>query len=248
MTESSQNVHQYATPAHVTAEAHRTIVGLAEKAIAEAGHFSIALSGGSTPKALYQSLAGDTSIDWSKWWLLWGDERTVPPDHAESNFRMVRESLLDRINTRAGLVLSPVAGEFALLPPEEQAQAYEAALRAEFGAEFGAELPRINLNLLGMGADGHTASLFPFTFALRERERLYVANDVAKLNTKRLTMTLPLIEASEQILFLVCGADKAPALREVLYGRYDPSHYPAQFLRELPNVTWLVDAAANSTA
>lgn len=242
MTESRPIVHQYANPGEVASAAHRLIAAAAQEAIAKRGFFSIALSGGSTPRALYQSLAADESIDWPKWWLLWGDERTVPPDHVESNYRMVRETLLDRISTPPGLVLSPVAGEFALLPPEEQAQAYEAALRAEFGAE----LPQIDLNLLGMGADGHTASLFPFTFALRERQRLFVANDVAKLNSTRLTMTLPLIEASRQILFLVCGADKAPALHEVLHGKHDPSHYPAQFLRDLPNVTWLVDEAAGN--
>lgn len=242
MTENRDHVQQFASPADVAAAAHDIIVGAAAQAIAERGRFAIALSGGSTPRALYQALAADATIDWSKWWLLWGDERTVPPDHAESNYLMVREALLNHISTRPGLVLSPVAGEFALLPAEEQAQAYEAALREQFGVD----LPQIDLSLLGMGADGHTASLFPFTFALRERERLFVANDVAKLNTTRLTMTLPLIEASRQILFLVCGADKAPALHEVLYGKYDPTRYPSQFLRDLPQVTWLVDEGAVS--
>lgn len=240
MTERTPLVQRYATPAEVTAAAHRMVVDAAQEAIAARGRFSIALSGGSTPRALYEALAADGAIAWPKWWLLWGDERTVPPEHAESNYRMVREALLDRIEEQPGLVLSPVAGEFALLPPEEQAKAYEAALRAEFGVP----LPQIDFSLLGMGADGHTASLFPFTFALRERERLYVANDVPKLNTTRLTMTMPLIEASRRIVVLVCGDEKAAALGEVLEGKDDLSHYPAQFLRKLPQVTWLVDEAA----
>lgn len=222
--------------------AREIILDVSNNAIAERGRFTIALSGGSTPKPLYQSLAATPTIDWARWWLLWGDERTVPPDHAESNYRLVRENLLDRIRVSPGLVLSPTAGDFALLPPDEQALAYQTALRDSFGET----LPSIDLNLLGMGDDGHTASLFPFTLALREDERLVVANDVPKLNTTRITMTYPLINASRRILFLVAGENKAEALREVLQGKPQPEKYPTQRIRRQHDVTWLVDEAAAS--
>jgi len=226
--------------AQIVQRAKARILASAHAAIAARGRFTIALSGGSTPRPLYRALADDGSIDWSKWWIFWGDERTVPPDHAESNYRLVRETLLDHIPVQPGLVLSPTAGEFALLPAEEQALAYETALRDAFDEE----LPQLDLNLLGMGADGHTASLFPFTLALREEKRLFVANDVPKLNTTRLTMTYPLINASREILFLAAGAEKSEALAQVLEGPHHPEKYPSQRIRRAPKVAWLVDEAA----
>ncbi len=238
--EGAPNVEILADVAQIVLRAKQLILASADAAIAARGRFTIALSGGSTPRPLYRALAEERGIDWSKWWLFWGDERTVPPDHAESNYRLVRETLLDRIPVPPGLVISPTAGEFALLPPEEQALAYATALRDAFGVA----LPQLDLNLLGMGGDGHTASLFPFSHALREEERLFVANDVPKLNTTRLTMTYPLINASRQILFLAAGAEKASALAEVLQGAYQPEKYPSQRIRRAPNVTWLVDSAA----
>lgn len=236
----SPNIHRVESVQQLVDAAKRLILENAGNAIAARGRFSIALSGGSTPRPLYRALAEDSSIDWSKWWIFWGDERTVPPDHGESNYHLVRETLLARIPRAPGLVISPVAGEFALLPPEEQALAYEVALRDAFGET----LPVLDLNLLGMGADGHTASLFPFTFALREMERLVVANDVPKLNTTRLTMTYPLINVSRQILVLAAGAEKAEALKQVMQGKRQPERYPAQGIRRDADVTWLVDEAA----
>lgn len=240
MVTQDPTIGQYPSVDRLIEAAHAMILATAEEAIAVRGRFAIALSGGSTPRPLYRALAQDPSIDWTKWWIFWGDERTVPPDHVESNYRLVRETLLDHLPVQPGVVISPVAGEFALLPPDEQALAYETALRETFASD----LPRFDLNLLGMGADGHTASLFPFTLALREEERLFVANDVPKLNTTRLTMTYPLINASRHICFMVAGADKAPALAQVLQGAPQPECYPSQRIRRFPDVTWLMDDAA----
>jgi 6-phosphogluconolactonase len=227
--------------AHAAAEefTHR-----AEEAIRARGRFSVALSGGSTPRRLFALLADPAEpfrdrIDWRGVHLFWGDERHVPPDHPESNFRMAREALLDRIEIPAENVHRPRGEE----PDAARAAAlYEDELRAFF---HGA--PRFDLVLLGLGADAHTASLFPGTGAVRERERWVVAPWVEKLETFRLTLTPAVLDRAAAVIFLVQGDEKADALRAVLAGERDPERFPAQVV-ELRDgeILWLVDRAAAS--
>jgi 6-phosphogluconolactonase len=197
---------------------------LAAAAIAARGRFRIALAGGSTPRALYGQLAAAHDVDWSRTDVFFGDERCVPPDDPQSNFRMARETLL-----------SPAA-----VPPENvfrmrgddpdldrAARDYEVALG-------GVEGPALDLALLGMGADGHTASLFPGTTALDEGGRLCVPVEVPQLKTRRLTLTYPALQAARDVLFLVAGADKADTLYDVLRAPLDERRWPSQpLLRRL---------------
>lgn len=208
--------------------------------------FRVALSGGSTPRPLYEHLAADPDIDWRKWHLFWGDERTVPPTDPASNYQMVRGALLDRLKTPPGLVVR-MAGE---LPPNEAALRYEQSIRElvpSFMNELTGFVPRFDMIVLGMGEDGHTASLFPHTQALREQERLVVANPVPQLNTSRITFTYPLINAARRVLILVSGEKKAATLQEVLSGPTHPEQWPIQNVALVDGqLTWLVDEAAFS--
>jgi 6-phosphogluconolactonase len=172
--------------------------------------FSIVLSGGSTPKALYELLASDRfrdKIEWSKTLVFFGDERCVSPDDAESNFRMANESLLSRVAIPAENVFR-LRGE---VEPEKAAAEYESVIKKNLG-----DNPRFDLILLGLGDDGHTASLFPGTGALGETEKLAAANFVEKLNASRLTLTFRAVNAAKNILFLVAGAKKAGAVEQIL--------------------------------
>ena len=227
----------------VARAAARRIAGLAGLSIREKGTFALALAGGTTPRRVYELLAGAEAgggVDWPNVHVFFGDERMVPPDHADSNYRMAQESLLSRVP----------------IPPENvhridglgdaaaSASAYESELRGLFDGE---EWPRLDLVLLGMGDDGHTASLFPGTEALRE-DRLWVApNWVEKLGAWRVTLTAPAINAARHVLFLVNGAGKAARLREVLAGARDPSRLPSQLVRPRGGaLEWYVDRAAAS--
>ena len=196
------------------------------------------LAGGSTPKASYEALARAYTevLDWSCVHVFFGDERTVHPEHEDSNYRMVRETLLSRV------VVGSVHRMRCELPPEEAAADYERQLR-EF---FGPDGPRsFDLILLGLGDDGHTASLFPETSALDVTDRWVVVNPVLKLGTSRLTLTIPVINAARAVTFLVAGEGKAGAIREVLEGDADPRAYPAKLIRpESGDLTWMVDRAA----
>jgi 6-phosphogluconolactonase len=207
----------------------------------------VALAGGSTPRELYRLLAADhavrETVSWRDVHVFWGDERHVPPAHDESNFRMAREALLDHVPVPSRQVHrieaeDPDAGRAAA--------AYELALRTAFGLEKG-EWPAFDLVLLGMGADGHTASLFPGSEATRERERLIVAPFVERLGAHRITMTPPVLTHARDVAVLVAGSEKAQTLREVLEGPPVPDRLPIQCLRDSTGaVTWLVDAAAAS--
>ena len=228
--------------------AYDLVLAAAARAIGERGRFTLALAGGSTPRPLYQALAATPGIDWNRWLLFFGDERTVPPDHAESNFRMVKEAWLDPLAVAGSSALP----HFFRMAGEEEPVAASYAYAKEIQAnvpstpEAGTgQRPRFDFILLGMGADGHTASLFPGTGALHERRRLVVANPVPKLATIRLTFTYPLLNAARAILFLVSGADKAPALRAVLGAEDMHLRYPSQGVRPRRGVvTWVVDGAA----
>jgi 6-phosphogluconolactonase len=192
---------------------------LVNQSVQGSGCFTVALSGGSTPKHLYSLLASPDykeRIPWNNVHLFWGDERCVPPDHPESNFGMVRESLLSKIKIPAENI-HRMAGE---REPQAAAAEYEKHLQEFFGLESGA-LPRFDLILLGIGEDGHTASLFPGSDALDETERLVIAPFVEKLNSYRLTLTLPVLNSGAEVWFLVTGASKADAVKKVLRGSAD---------------------------
>jgi 6-phosphogluconolactonase len=221
------------------------IADRASRAAAETGRFSIALSGGSTPKRLYALLADPASpyrerIPWGRVHVFWGDERHVPPDDAQSNFRMAREAMLDQVPIPAANVHRILAER----PAEEAAALYEAELRRDFSLASGG-VPRFDLVLLGMGDDGHTASLFPGTAVLAERRRLVAANWVPKFSTWRITMTLPVFEKAAAVLFLVAGPDKAGPLAAVFDPTSPADAYPCQLVRPASGeLVWIADRAA----
>jgi 6-phosphogluconolactonase len=218
------------------------VATLAEDAVAARGRFSVALSGGSTPRPVYELLAADefaARIDWSRVHIFWGDERCVPPDHPDSNSRMTRQALLDRVPIPPRQI-HRMQGE---IDPARAAIEYEAALRAFFGS--GDETPRFDLVLLGMGDDGHTASLFPGTTALNERRRWVTENYVARLGTWRITLTPPALNAARNVIFLVSGPGKAEVLHTVLHERYQPDRFPSQLIQPVRGrLLWMIDQAA----
>lgn len=210
---------------------------LANTSIESNGIFRVALSGGSTPKRIYELIA-ERKLDWTKIHWFWGDERNVPLDHSDSNARMVHEALLDRVDIpRSNIHEVPVDVE----APVEAAKQYEQILRQHF---VEANFPIWDLALQGLGDDAHTASLFPETKALQERERWFVENWVEKLNCYRYTLTAPAINSARQIWFMVAGEGKQNALKTVLSGPNSPELYPAQLINAN---RWLVtqDAAGN---
>jgi 6-phosphogluconolactonase len=207
--------------------------------------YSIALSGGSTPQTLYTLLADKKlhaeEIPWESVHIFWGDERHVPPDHPESNYLMAYETLLSKVP----------------LPPEnihrikaenpdanEAAEEYSEELRRTFFLAEG-QLPRLDCVLLGLGPDGHTASLFPGTRALVVQDSLVTANWVPKFKNHRITMTVPVLNNADVVLFLVSGGDKAAILKEVLEGPQDPHRLPSQLIKPSQGkLLWLLDEAA----
>jgi 6-phosphogluconolactonase len=198
---------------------------------------TLALSGGSTPRKMHEMLARKERIDWSNVHVFWGDERAVPPDDAESNYRMARETLLDSVGIPDANI-HRLKGE---LNPEEAADEYEKALRSVFRLLPG-DIPRFDVIVLGMGADGHTASLFPGTDALTKSDRLVVANHVPQLDTVRLTFTLPVLNAARLVLFMVAGADKSAASRQCMIGQNVP---PAGLVRPVDgDLHWFLDSSA----
>jgi 6-phosphogluconolactonase len=220
-------------------------VALAGAAAPTARGFAVALSGGSTPKGLYTLLATPEyreQIPWSRVHLFWGDERCVPPDHSESNYRMVRESLLSKIDIPQHNI-HRMAGE---KDPEIAAAEYELELSNFFQLSEG-DLPRFDLILLGLGEDGHTASLFPGSKALERMKHLVAAVDLETLGRHRLTLTLPVLNNGAQIAFLVSGRSKAAILGEILGTKSRSSILPAAKVQpDNGRITWLVtrDAAA----
>ena len=233
------SVRVYGGPEELAGAAAGEFAAKAGEAIEERGRFAVVLAGGSTPKAMYEVLARDYvgRIDWSRVHVFFGDERTVPPDHDDSNYRMTKETLLDHVSVGS---IHRMRGE---LPPDEAAEAYEEALRTFFGAE---DAPRFDLILLGVGGDGHTASLFPETSALEVHDRWVVTNPVLKLDTTRITLTVPVINAAWAVLFLVAGGDKAEALEKILEEDADPRAYPAALIQPPDGPEWLLDQPAAS--
>jgi 6-phosphogluconolactonase len=233
------------TPQDLFQVAADEVIRSAQESIAERERFTIALAGGSTPKGLYNLIAvnASTSLPWARTFFFFGDERHVRPDSPDSNFRMANESLFSKAPI-------PAANIFRV-PAEDPnasavAQAYEKTLRTFFAIQPG-EFPRFDMILLGIGPDGHTASLFPETAALQEKSQVVVANWVPKLATYRITLTLPVINVARRVVFLVSGIDKAPALHEILEGKEPGEKYPSKLVcPDNGELIWLVDRAAAS--
>jgi 6-phosphogluconolactonase len=233
------------TPQELFAAAAEEVVRTANEAVAQRGRFTVALAGGSTPKSLYNLLATNarTTLPWDRMFFFWGDERHVPPIDPESNYRMAEEAMLSKVPVPPGNVF-----RIKTENPDAAAAAedYEQTIRKFFALGPG-QFPRFDLILLGMGPDGHTASLFPGTTALQEKSRLVVANWVDKMKTHRISLTLPVLNAALCVTFLVSGTDKAPALKAVLEEDVPAEQYPAKLIK--PNdgkLIWLIDRAAAS--
>lgn len=234
------NVRIFPDKAALTQAALQTFIDLAETSINESGAFSVALSGGSTPRSLYQALGrpeNASRLDWANIYLFFGDERHVPPSHPESNLRMVQESLLNAVLI-PGENVHRVRAEMDV---HRAARAYEATLRTHFKGEWSC----FDLVLLGMGADGHTASLFPNSAGLQEEKHWFIANHAPEMDTWRLTLTKNAINHARNILVLVQGEEKAQMLAEVLEGEHHPEETPIQMISpHSGQMYWLVDRDA----
>ena len=239
---TDRTIQILATAADLFHAAAEEFIRVGRTAIGAQGRFTVALSGGSTPRGLHTQLAKDyAGFSWNRTFAFIGDERYVPPDHPDSNFRMANESLFTKIAMPAENV-HRVRTE--LPDPKQAAAEYEADTRNFFQLRAG-ELPRFDLILLGLGPDGHTASLFPGTEGLKEQSKLVVANWVEKLNSFRISFTYPVLNHAAEVMFLVTGTDKADAARSVLKGSTPP--LPAQAIQPANGkLIWMLDEAAAS--
>jgi 6-phosphogluconolactonase len=241
---SSAEIRILTTPQELFAAAAEEVVRAANEAVAQRGRFTVALSGGSTPRALFNLLATNAraALPWEHMFFFWSDERHVPPDNPDSNYRMADEAMLSKVPVPPGNVFR--------MPSENPdaaaaAEAYEQTLRKFFQLPEG--IPSFDLILLGMGPDGHTASLFPGTAGLREKSRLVIANWVEKLKTHRLSFTFPLLNAARCTAFLVSGTDKATVLKSVLEENVPGEQYPAKLVQPTDGkLIWFLDRAAAS--
>lgn len=234
---------------HVFATANQTLRGLADYFVAQASaaqaarsRFAVALSGGSSPRSLYELLASDEyrhKVDWTRTFFFFGDERYVPLDDPESNYRMARLALLEPLHIPAQQVFAVDTA----LPPAEAAQAYTVAMQSFFGAEI-----QFDLILLGLGDDTHTASLFPHTSVLQATAAEAQAVFLEQKQVHRITLTAPLINQARAVAFLVYGAGKAAAVRTALHAERDAEKHPVQLIApEGGAVQWFLDEAANLT-
>ena len=221
------------------------LLAAAQEAVASRGIARIAISGGNTPKRTFEMLADPAATEfgvfpWDKTDLFWVDERCVPPDDKDSNYRMTRLALLEKVPLAADHVFR-IEGE---LDPELAAARYESAIRTRFRLE-GAQLPTFDLVALGMGPDGHTASLFPHTAGIHELTRIAIANHVPQKETWRVTLTSPVINQGRKVVFLIGGTDKAEVLSNVLGSKYDPETWPSQVIQpKSGQLLMLLDKAA----
>ncbi|GAC1357609.1 MAG: 6-phosphogluconolactonase [Ktedonobacteraceae bacterium] len=218
------------------------IVRVAHESVTAHGKFTLALSGGSTPKKLYALLATEpyrSQVDWARVEIFWSDERCVPADDPESNYRMAQEVMLSKLPISAEQVYRMPADES---DRDAASEAYAQEVRRVFGTS---EIPAFDLIQLGMGPEAHTASLFPHQASLHEQHRLIMAVTVPKPPPPRLTFTPPLLNAARHVLFLVTGAEKAEAVQAVLEGEQPADEYPAKIVRPANGeVTWMLDTAA----
>ena len=231
----------------LSSRAAAEFVRIASGSIAERQVFTVALSGGSTPKALYKRLV-DSDLDWNKVYFFFGDERNVPPDDEQSNFRMADENLFGPLSIASDKVYR---WETDIRAPQRIAATYADSINNFFATPTlpsharDSELPRFDIVLLGMGSDGHTASLFPNTTALNETKKLAVANWVPQLDKWRYTLTYPVINNARNIMFLVAGTDKAETLKEVIDGNRRPKRLPSQSVNPTDGeLHWFVDETA----
>jgi 6-phosphogluconolactonase len=236
---STPRILTFATAIEAARASAERFAEMARAAVAERGRFSVALSGGTTPRAAYSLLAEEpfrSRIPWEGVHLFWGDERCVPPGHVRSNFGMANRAFVSRVPIPPANV-HRMRGE---IPPHEGAREYE----AEMAAFFGEGVPRCDLVHLGVGPDGHTCSLFPFDPLLLERERSVVTALYRPLGEPRITLTMPVVNAAAQVEMLAPGADKAEVVWKVLEGPRDPMRLPAQAVRPAGEMVWLLDEAA----
>ncbi len=243
----ARRVRRFPSSEQVSQAAAEAFIRIAGDAVTKRGRFTVVLSGGSTPRRLYEILAASPYSDrvvWGKVEFFWGDERAVPPDHRDSNYRMAYEALLGRINIADTQVHRMPAER---KDREDAAWDYQVEIARVFGVDPNGEPPHLDLVLLGMGADGHTASLFPYTEGLKEETRWVVSNYAPNLDSYRLTMTPPILNRTAHVIFLVVGADKAKTLAQVLEGSIDTNRLPAQLIKpEEGELTWLIDEPAAS--
>jgi len=252
---SHARVRVYQSPKELALKAARLFARLADQYVIGCGKFTVALSGGSTPKAMFSLLAAEpflNTVPWTSIYFFWGDERCVPPDHPDSNYRMASETLLSKVPVPPENIFRIPA---ELPDPEQAARAYAETLMQFFLAGPGksttataplSNVPRFDLIFLGMGPDGHTASLFPHTAALQASEhQIVVANYVEKFKAHRITLTAATINNARNVTFLAAGEDKAETLKNVLEGSYQPELYPSQLIRPRNgSLLWMVDQAA----
>ncbi len=244
---SSGTIHRFADAEQLSRAGAEYFVRVARQAIDVRGRFRVALAGGKTPQRLYTLLAAppfSEQLPWDRVDVFWGDERAVPSDHADSNFAVANETLLSKLR----IVPAQIHRMQAERPDLENAAVeYQTEMAHVFAVDPDGEPPRFDLVLLGMGADGHTASLFPYTEATKEETRWVISNYVPKLDSFRLTLTARLINKAAHVLFLVAGADKADALAQVLEGERDSLRLPAQLVQpEEGALVWYVDTRAAS--
>lgn len=247
VSQSNAEVRILSDAAAIARRAAEKLSDIAADAVRQKGSFELVLSGGSTPKALYGLLVNDPALraqfPWDKTHLFFGDERHVKPDDARSNYRMAVETLISKSPLKPEQV-SRVKAEYP--EAEDAAKEYEQEIRRHFKLSDG-QFPRFDVVLLGMGSEGHTASLFPGTKALHENRRIVVHNWVGKVLMDRITLTAPAINNAAHILFMVTGADKCLALTAVLERAYEPDQLPAQLIQPVNgSLLWLVDTAAGS--
>ncbi|MUG98671.1 6-phosphogluconolactonase [Scytonema sp. UIC 10036] len=235
----SKKVEVLTDRAALVSQALELIISKMETAIAERGRFTITLAGGSTPKPLYEAIAS-RNLPWDKIHVFWGDERYVPPDHPDSNQLMARNAWLDRVEIPAANIHPMPTNE---ADPVVAADLYEKHLQEFFHSSPG-EFPSLDVILLGMGDDAHTASLFPHTAALKVTDKLITVGN--KDDNPRLTFTYPFINAARCVMFLATGANKKPALAQVFAPTADDFAYPTRLIQPKGELVWLLDAAAGS--
>jgi 6-phosphogluconolactonase len=234
-------MHIFPDEAQLAQAAAKSIIDFGLEKIETQGRFTLTLSGGGTPKATYRLLpemAAARRLDWRQVYVLFGDERCVPPDHPNSNYGMARQAFLDHIEIPEGNILPMLC----TVSPDEAALAYEQELRQLLTHRWDG---RLDLILLGLGTDAHTASLFPGSKALEEKERLVLPVYVEALESWRLTLTPPTLNSAERVMFLVQGQSKAEAVSHVFETSYDPLRWPAQVVNpENGQVEWFMDETA----
>jgi 6-phosphogluconolactonase len=235
-----KKIHAYPSKDKLVTATTEHVVNSIGQAIEERGLCNIALAGGNTPREIYSMMAGSAyrdRVDWNRLHLFWGDERMVPPEHQDSNFRMVQETLLDHVKIPAGNV-HRIRGE---ITPEQAAREYAELLHSHFKAD----LPRFDLILLGIGEDGHTASLFPGTDAVEECVKHVTAVFVPRLDTWRVTLTFPVLNAAREILFLAAGRSKADIVQRIISIKQPAKEFPASMVNpENGTLHWMLDSEA----